>query len=76
MPDGASFTIEGIDASLTLKDLAKSLHEGGGNSTRGFPPIELGCSFDFFFGSRSYVADSSLSSIHKEVNLNDCQDVQ
>ena len=75
MPDGASFTIEGIDASFTLKDLAKSLHKGGGDSTRAFSAIELGRSFNFSFGGRSYPTNTLLSSIHEEVNLNDCKDL-
>jgi hypothetical protein len=74
MPDGTRSAIDGFHASFTLKDLAKSLHERGGEYTCGFPPTELGRSFDFFFGGRSYPADSSLSSIYEEVNLND-QDV-
>jgi len=58
-----------------LKDLAKSLHEGGGNSTSAFPATKLGRSFNFSFGGRSYPADTLLSAIHEELNLNHCGDV-
>lgn len=75
MPNGTKFIIEEIDASSALKDVAKLLHEGGGDSTRAFLPIELGRSFNFFFGGRSYPANSPLSFIHQEINLNDCHAV-
>lgn len=74
MADGARFTIEKLDDSFTLKDIARSLYDGGGVATRAFPPIELGRSFNFSFGGRSYPANSLLSSIHEEINLNACED--
>ena len=76
MPDGARFTIEKIGASSTLKDIATSLYDGGGVASRAFPPIEFGRSFNFSFGGRSYPANARLSSVHEEINLNTCGDVE
>jgi len=75
MPGGARFTIEKLHASFTLKDIARLIYDGGGVATRAFPPIELGRSFNFSFGGRSYSANSPLSLIHEEINLNSCDDV-
>ena len=58
MPDGARSTIEKLDGSCTLKDIARSLFDGGGVATRAFRPIELGRTFNFSFGGWSYPANS------------------
>jgi hypothetical protein len=75
MPDRTRFVIEKLDASFTLKDMARALYDGGGVATRAFPPIELGRSFNFSFGGKFYPVNSSLASIHEEINLNACEDV-
>lgn len=75
-PDGAKFTVTKIDGLFTLQDLAKSLYEGGGHSTRAFPTSELGRSFNFAFNGRCYPAHTRLSSVHEEINFNTCAEVE
>ncbi|WP_194715576.1 hypothetical protein [Noviherbaspirillum soli] len=75
MPDGARFILAEINAHSSLKDLAQALHRAGGDATRAFAPIELGRSFNFSFNGRSYPANSLLSSVHEEINLNACKEV-
>lgn len=74
--DGARFTVIKIDDLFTIKDLAESLYQGGGNSTRAFPTIELGRSFNFSFNGRCYPAHTRLSAVHEEINLNACVEVE
>ena len=72
MPDGLQFICKNIDPSLTLMDVAENLRVQKEASRYAFHLGLLGVAYTFSFNGSIFPAETSLKTIHEEIDLNKC----